>query len=729
MADTDTEMEKPRILIVDDSPDDIALISELLKDLYKINIAGNGEQALKIARSGKPPDLILLDIMMPVMDGYETCLRLKENPETLNVPVIFLTSKTELEDEMKGFELGAVDYIAKPISPPIVLARVQTHLQLKRIRDYLKDKNAFLEDEVNRRIQMITQAKRDWERTFDAVPDLIMLLDKDHRILRANRAMAEPFGKTCQELIGHHCYEVVHGLPDPPQVCPHTRLLDSHKEERSEFMEKGLGLFLDVRTTPLYDEDREFKGSVHIVRDITERKQAEHQIKERMKELQAFFTLSKLISRENITIEELLQEFCNSLPSSWQYPEITCIRIVIGDREYCTNNFMESAWMQSANIIRSGKIYGHIDVVYLEERPAIDEGPFMREERLLIDSLAERLGRLLERNRAEADLLKSEILNRRLVEHLPHRVFVKDRNSAYLSCNTNYARDLGITPEQLVGKSSLDVYPAEFAEAFIAEDHAVMDTGQMLESEERRIVAGQERWMHKMKVPFRDDQGNIMGVVGVFEDITDRKQAEERLQRTLESLRKAVGTTVQVISCTVEARDPYTAGHQIRSADLARAIATELGLPQDKIEGIRMAGSIHDIGKISIPSEILTKPTRLTDLEFAMIKEHAQRGYEILKDVESPWPLAESVYQHHERMDGSGYPRNLKGEEILLEARILTVADVVEAMASHRPYRPALGIDAALQEIVKNSGIYYDSAVSDACLRLFREKGFKLAGT
>ena len=177
---------------------------------------------------------------------------------------------------------------------------------------------------------------------------------------------------------------------------------------------------------------------------------------------------------------------------------------------------------------------------------------------------------------------------------------------------------------------------------------------------------------------------------------------------------------------TVEMRDPYTAGHQLRVADLACAIATEMGLAQETIEGIRMAGIIHDIGKLSIPAEILSKPTKLTTIEFSLIKEHSRSGYEMLKDVESPWPLAEIVYQHHERINGSGYPRNLKGDEILMEARIMAVADVVEAMASYRPYRPALGIDVALAEIEKNKGTFFDDAVADACLRLFREKGYQL---
>ena len=182
-------------------------------------------------------------------------------------------------------------------------------------------------------------------------------------------------------------------------------------------------------------------------------------------------------------------------------------------------------------------------------------------------------------------------------------------------------------------------------------------------------------------------------------NVKKRQEEEVKLQDALDGLRKAFGTTIQVMVSIIEMKDPYTAGHQKKSADVARSIATEMGLDQEKIEGIRMAGIIHDIGKLSIPAAILSKPTKLTEIEFSLIKEHARSGYEMLKDVESPWPLAEIVYQHHERMNGSGYPRNLKGDEILIESRILAVADVVESMASHRPYRPTLGIQAALEEI------------------------------
>jgi HD-GYP domain-containing protein (c-di-GMP phosphodiesterase class II) len=206
---------------------------------------------------------------------------------------------------------------------------------------------------------------------------------------------------------------------------------------------------------------------------------------------------------------------------------------------------------------------------------------------------------------------------------------------------------------------------------------------------------------------------------GIIEDITNRKQAVEKIRKALEE-------TIHAITVTVETRDPYTAGHQRRVADLARAIATEMNLSVDQIDGIRMTAAIHDLGKISVPAEILSKPTKLTNLEFSLIKIHSQSGYDILKDIEFPWPVADVVLQHHERMNGSGYPNGLTGDNILLESRILAVADVVESMASHRPYRAALGIETALEEIEKNKGILYDNTVADACLKLFREKGYQL---
>jgi uncharacterized membrane protein len=217
----------------------------------------------------------------------------------------------------------------------------------------------------------------------------------------------------------------------------------------------------------------------------------------------------------------------------------------------------------------------------------------------------------------------------------------------------------------------------------------------------------------------------VMDKIDHLGQVIGSELADEKDRQTTTRIRKALADTVNAVTTVGEKRDPYTAGHQRRVTELAWAIAVHMGLPQAQIEGLNVAGQLHDIGKIAIPSDILNKPGLLSEGEFIVIKSHSQISYDILKTIEFPWPVAQIAYQHHERINGSGYPRGLKGEDILLEARILSVADVVEAMASHRPYRPALGIAKALEEIISNRGKLYDPAVVDACVELFNEKGFK----
>jgi putative nucleotidyltransferase with HDIG domain len=207
-------------------------------------------------------------------------------------------------------------------------------------------------------------------------------------------------------------------------------------------------------------------------------------------------------------------------------------------------------------------------------------------------------------------------------------------------------------------------------------------------------------------------------LLGLTEDITALKDYQQRLEKNLNAI-------IEAISKIMDTRDPYTSGHQQRVAQLAVRIAQELRLPREQKEAVRIAAALHDIGKIGIPSEILTKPATLNEVEFSLIKKHPEMGYDILKDIDFAYPIAQIVLQHQERMDGSGYPHRLKGKDILLEAKIIGLADVVEAMLSHRPYRPALGLEAALAEISKNKGILYEPRVVEACIRLFRVKGFK----
>ena len=209
-------------------------------------------------------------------------------------------------------------------------------------------------------------------------------------------------------------------------------------------------------------------------------------------------------------------------------------------------------------------------------------------------------------------------------------------------------------------------------------------------------------------------------------EIDNGKRMQLELQHSFENLKKVMDSTVQAITLTIEKRDPYTSGHQQRVADLSRVIAREIGLSENEIEGIYIAAAIHDIGKISLPAEILSKPVQLSDIERSLIQAHSQTGYDILKGIKFPWPIAEIVLQHHERLDGSGYPRGLAGDDILMAARIIGVADVVETMASHRPYRPSMGIDKALEEVTQNKGVLYERLIVDACLKIFNEKEFQL---
>jgi putative nucleotidyltransferase with HDIG domain len=323
----------------------------------------------------------------------------------------------------------------------------------------------------------------------------------------------------------------------------------------------------------------------------------EQALTERMKELHSLHQIERIISTHQGTIDEALEAIVALIPEAWQHSASAIARIRRGDRHYQTGDLERCHSVQSAEIRVNDSVYGLVDVGYTEPFELAGEGPFLAEERLLLDTIATRLGSFIARELAEA------------------------------------------------------------------------------------------RWI-------------------------DTLRKQELLYRQL----------VSVLGGMAEMRDPYTAGHQKRVANLAVAIGGELGLSPKELDGVRLAASVHDIGKIIVPAEILCKPTKLSRQEYDLIKEHVEAGYQILKDVAFPWPIARIVHEHHERMDGSGYPDGLAGEQILPESRIVAVADVVESMIDHRPYRAGLGSEAALREIEMHRGTLYDPAVVDACLRVFRNK-------
>ena len=296
------------------------------------------------------------------------------------------------------------------------------------------------------------------------------------------------------------------------------------------------------------------------------------------------------------------------------------------------------------------------------------------------------------------------------------RKFIKDRNFELILCDITMPGESGIDFIRYVA--------AEYPDTATMMVTAVDDP----EIAETALEVGIYGYLIK---PFNANEViiNIRNSLRRRElEIADRayrSNLEQKVEERTAELQQTLSGVIYALTMIVEYRDPYTAGHQQRVSDLAHAIAKEMGFSRDKIMGIRMAGVLHDIGKIAIPAEILSKPSRLSKTEFDLIKNHSQTGYDILNSIKFPWPLSQIVLQHHERMDGSGYPNGLLGKEILIEAKILGVADVVEAMASHRPYRPALGIDKALEEISINKGKLYDTEAVNACLKIFKEKEFE----
>jgi PAS domain S-box-containing protein/putative nucleotidyltransferase with HDIG domain len=345
--------------------------------------------------------------------------------------------------------------------------------------------------------------------------------------------------------------------------------------------------------------------------------------------------------------------------------------------------------------------------------------------------LADRVRRIISEER-ESLLRALEESNERfrsLVETTSDWIWEIDAQGVYTYCSPTVRDLLGFQPEELIGKHLVDLIVIKEVERTSRIFRKLMDSHKPFNAFETICQArdGRVVVIEKNGVPVFSDSGELMGYRGIARDISERKTALEALKKSRDELHSSLEETVKSLALAAEKRDPYTAGHQMRVDMLACAIARELKLPEEKVEGLHFAALIHDIGKISLPSEYLAKPARLSAQERAIIKCHTEVGYEILKNIPFPWPVADIVYQHHEHLDGSGYPRGLTDKELLLESKILAVADVVEAMSSHRPYRPSLGLEAALDEIRTGRGILYHADSVDACLRLIAEKKVDLS--
>jgi PAS domain S-box-containing protein len=745
-----------KVLIVDDNGANLYMLETLLKGYgFEVTSAENGRDALDKAILN-PPDLIVSDILMPVMDGYALCRRWKSEETLKHIPFVFYTATyTELKDEDFALSLGAERFIIKPQEPEILVNMLKAVLEekdtVKQVAakplgeemEFFRRHNEILFSKLEKKMldleianQKLRISEECYRLSFRNVSDVICTMDKELNIISMSPSVEKILGYKPQDFIGRPVSDLGNILaPESFEqaVADISFILkgDTIPATIYRFIAKdGTIKYGEVSGSPVMREGK-IIGVISVARDITDRKWAEEKVRESEKKYRDLYDFLPIPVYE-MDLEANITSANRAIYETFG-----------GTEEDLKKGFKVWQLLSPEDIDKSSK---NIQGLLKGEQIRGTEYTLMRLDgsffpAIVISSVIYSNGKpvglrgaiidITERRHREQELRRVTTFLDSIVENIPDMIFVKDAGELrFTRFNRAGEALLGHSRDDLLGKNDYDFFPKEQADFFTQKDQEVLHRKELLDIAEESVQTRKkgERILHTKKVPILDANGEPEYLLGISEDITDRKRAEEHLKETLDSLRKAFGTTIQVMVSAVEVRDPYTSGHQIRSADLAIAIATEMGLPQEKIDGIRMAGSIHDIGKLSIPAEILSKPTKLSEIEFSLIKEHSRKGYEMLKDVESPWQLAEIVLQHHERMDGSGYPRKLKGDEILMEARILAVADVLEAMASHRPYRAGLGIDAALAEIENNKGTIYDSNAADACLRLFREKGFKFEG-
>lgn len=567
--------------------------------------------------------------------------------------------------------------------------------------------------------------------------DAIGISDAQGNHFYQNKAFTELFGYTLEELQALGVLRTLYTDRNVSRDVFKTIIKGGAWSGEIECVTKD-GRKLDVllRANAIHDEAGKIVGLLGIHTDITQRKKAEtllQKSEERYRLLADHMKDQVWLMDMDINLTYISPSVEKALGYTLEeIKKLPLDRLMTPESFQKASDFIANRMPKAFKYASRDFQYKTLELAFVSKTGEILWGEcsfnFIRDENGKPVAILGEARNINERKIAEEKLRQSEEKYRTILEDIQEGYFETDLVGNFTFFNDTVCRSMGYTREELMGMNNRQYTDQEELTKVYTAFNKVYKTGEPCRNLEWKINRkdGSEMYVEGFISLLKDASGNPIGFRGVTRDITERKQAEKKLQETLESLKKAVETTIQVLVSALEVRDPYTAGHQSRVADLACAIAEEMGLPQEQIEGIKMAGIIHDIGKLSIPSEILAKPSKLTKLEYSLIKIHPQSGHEMLKNVPSPWPLAKMVQQHHERMDGSGYPNNLKGDAIMLEARILAVADVVEAIASHRPYRASLGIEAAIAELKKNRGVLYDETVVDACLKLLLEKGYEL---
>ena len=551
--------------------------------------------------------------------------------------------------------------------------------------------------------------------TLDKVLEGCQVIGFDFRYLYLNDAVAAHGRRTKEELLGHTMMEMYAGIENTEMFAQLRRCIEKRTSHRMvnefTFLDGTRGWFeLCMEPVP--------EGALILSWDITENKEAKDILEESEQNFRTlaeespnmvFINKMGPIVYANRRCEEITGYKREELYSS-DFDFLTLIAPEY--KEQVKANFschirgQESKSIEYVFITKYGKRIEAIlntKLITYKKRPAI------------LGVMTD----ISQHKKVEQELkLRAELL-----DCTTDSIFAHDLEGNFIYVNETACQFHGYSKEEFMKKKLQQVVTPERVNGLADDFQMMLDNGQAIFESAHLLKDGS---VVPVEVHGRTlEYGGKEILLTVIRNITDRKQAEEELRKSYAKLQKTVEGAIEAIGTIAETRDPYTAGHQRRVAKLASAIAEEMNLPPKKIETIHVAGILHDIGKINVPAEILSKPSKLSDVEMNLVKTHPQIGREILKSLELPWPICQIVLQHHERADGSGYPNGISGDNITIEARILAVADVVEAMASHRPYRPSLGIDKALEEISKNTGIFYDPNVVSACLKVFQEKGFK----
>jgi PAS domain S-box-containing protein len=769
------------ILLADDHADERHHLRVLLEAAgHRVVEASDGSEALALAHRDLP-DLILADVVLPAMDGFDLCRRWRLDPALCCIPFVFRSAlgADDRERELAG-KLGADDFLVGPCASEDLLGRIDrvlartaengdrpvpTPLEEQAFRalrdDVLRQKLIRNLGELRESNRRLAQGEERLRLVLEAGAHGTYDLDLPSGAAVVNDAYAAMLGHgpgDFEETFDAF-FERMH--PDDRDAC--RRALDDYlagrrPEYRSEFRlrtaDGGWKWILSTGAVVEWGPDHTPIRFLGTHTDIDDRMRASRVLwanAERMDTLLALSAGSEEIAEDvllehavglAIRVTESATGCVHVFDTEGTLPRVSLWLRQTGEglRRCPPPSELDGLWeacRRSGAVIGKDRldpggrsslfvpvkdggevrlVLGVLDTG--ESYDAIDEQQMALTAAHLWRMLAERRAR---RRRAEA-----EGLYRAVAEQSIAGLVVVD-GGTLLYANPRTEEIFGMDRDDIVGRPWIDLLDEGEDRDAILESIAEVQYGDAPSLRSafrfRRADGTVIRLGTHSTRAHLDDRPVVLSVI---QDITDRLRHEEERQEQMERLRRTMLGAVNAMSRMIEVRDPYTSGHERRVGDLAGAIGARIGLDDQTVESLRIMGYVHDVGKIVAPAEVLSKPGPLTRPEFQIIKAHADEGYQILKGIDFPWPVAEAVRQHHERLNGSGYPRGLEGEAIIREARILAVADVVEAMASHRPYRPALGLDAALDEIAAGAGVTYDAEVAAACIALFREDGYRM---